>query len=169
MCPYSIISFSVNGYVSLMGLRVDEVYHFPTRHDGVINSESCPPYHVEVSLLPSTKRWPFHRTIEPDDSEVEIREQWAHMARQRQWRQLLPQLQDSTQPMTYIAYDRSRWVQDNINHQQLLQSTTGHRRSRDCTSEHINSHRKLRELRGQMAHKAHRRHWRQWSPVKHHS
>ena len=83
---------------------------------------------------------------DPDGSGIEIRDQLAHKARHRQWWRWLSPVQDTTQPMTNIAYDRSRWVQDDINYFQWLQSTTGHRRSRDCTPERVNSRRKPREL-----------------------
>ena len=68
--------------------------------------------------------------------------------------------------MTKIAYDRSRWLEDNINYFQWLQLTTGHRRSRNCTPERVNSRRKPRELRDQLAQKARRRHRRWWSWVR---
>jgi len=43
--------------------------------------------------------------------------------------------------MTKITYNRSRWVQDDINYFQWLQSTTGHRRICDSTPERVNSRR----------------------------
>jgi len=113
---------------------------------------------LEASLLRSTKHWSFHHSIEPsDDRGVKLRDQLAHKAHLRQWTRQLSWVQDTTEPMTKIAYDRSRWVQDDINYFQWLQSTTGHRRTLDCTPEHINSRRKAIELRDQMAHKACRR------------
>ena len=98
-----------------------------------------------------------------------MRDQLAHKARRWQWRWSWFRLHDITQPMNNITYDRSRWVQDDINYFEWLQSTTGHRRCRDCHPKCANSQWKPSELRDQMADKAHCQHWRQWSRVLDHT
>jgi len=166
MRPYTIITFWLNGYISLTGLWVDEFYPIsdttqcsqlfrilPSKRD------------IEASWLRRTKHWTFHYSIEPDCSKVEITEQLAPTAHYQQWRQLVSQPQDTVQSTTKIAYNRSRRVQHDINYFQWLQATTGHLRSHNYIPERAHSRRKLRELRDKLAHKARHRHRRWWSQV----
>jgi len=60
---------------------------------------------IEPSLMQSTRRWPFHRSIEPDGSEVEITEQLAHKVRHRQWRGLSSYITPPSQWQTLQTID----------------------------------------------------------------
>jgi len=102
------------------------------------------PCSQHLSILPSNETLKHHyceaRSI--DHSIIRLNP-WSPPSRDRrpigdhgcpqQWRQLLSQVQDTTQPMTKISYDQSRWVQNDSNDSQRLQSTTGHHRCCDCT------------------------------------
>jgi len=99
--------------------------HLRTRHHGVNNWEYCPPN--EISKHHYCAAWRI------DDSIIQLSTSWqriwdqdqlAHRASHRHWRRLLSRVQDTTQPMTKIPYDWSRWVQDDINYFEWLQWTT---------------------------------------------
>jgi len=97
---------------------------FLTQHHGVNNWEYCPPNEI-LNHHYCAARSVNHSIIQLSCwwQRIGDQNQLVHKARHRHWRRLFSQVQDTTQPMTKITYDRSRWVQDDINYFQWLQST----------------------------------------------
>jgi len=149
--------FRLQNYKLMSSTRLSDKYH-----QGALNSEYCTLNRISrhhYSEAPSI----VHSIIElsPWSQWIRDQDQLAYKAHHQQWRQLVSKL-ETTKPMTKTSYDQSRSVQHDINHFQCLQSTTWHRRTRNCTIDRINSLPKSIKLRDQVVYNPCRQHWRRW-------